>query len=219
MHFTHEGASGCRHASAFVQDKDGQKLVWFEGTREAAEDVKIRQANLKNGQISDWFDTHGLTQAIVPRQSVRVLGNTIGLPHFDGGFIATTVSLGGWAGSSLALGRANKNGILEAKRLYTHAYGNRSHLVRNPAVCFADGHILIPAYFEARISVGDMIRLSPDGVTLWKSRLGQGRQLIQPCLHILDSDRAFVLCRGVDRHRRLYRSDTEDGAKHGRGPG
>ena len=92
--FHHEAEKGCRHASAF----GGQGLIWFEGSKEAVPDVKIRQTDLSTGHINDWFDATDLTKAIAPHQAVRVLGNTIGLPDDKNGFIATTVSVGGWSG-------------------------------------------------------------------------------------------------------------------------
>ncbi len=192
-------------------------LIWFEGTREAAPDVKIRQANLRTGTITDWFDAAELWASLQPREAVRVLGNTIEVPQMGKtggtGFLTTIVTLGGWAGSSLALGIRDKQGHVKAKRLVTNAYLNRSHLVRSPAIPLNGGDTLIPAYFEASKAYAQLIRLSPDGTVQARTRLGQGRAVFQPTILPLDETHAFALFRDAKAGGIMRRSETQDGGK------
>lgn len=212
--FRHSLTDGQRHASSFIEDDDRPALVWFEGTREAAPDVKIRHADLHTGDISDWFDAGELWRAMTPREAVRVIGNTIGVPQKGGtGFLTTIVTLGGWAGSSLALGVREAGGRIRAKRLVTNAYLNRSHLVRSPAIPMQGGDLLVPAYFEARLAYGQLIRLNSGGHVMDRIRLGRGRSVFQPTILPLDETRAFALFRDAKAPGWMRRSETQDGGK------
>ena len=209
--FSHINSVDTRHAPAFVERHGKLHLVWFDGSREAAPDVKVRGVDLETGEISDWFGPKDLGAKMRPREFIRFVGNTIGLSNDR--FLATFVSIGGWAGSSLALCSFDDQGRFQARRLVSNPYANRSHLVRCPAVSFTDGDQLVPAYFEARHAFSTLLRLTPTGQLIARARIGHGRQLVQTAIQVLDSKTAFSLSRCFDRSACLYRSETQDGGR------
>lgn len=194
-------------------------IIWFEGSAEAAKDVAIMSVDLLDpgygvGQAEPLLTAKKLTNAMSPRQSVLVLGNTIqGSVGRSGHLLATILSVGGWAASSIADVRLEDGKVAAARKLSLSPFLNRSHLVRNSVLGFSDGDVGVPAYFEMGNAFGELIRVTPQGRVLAKSRIGRGKIAIQPEIVVTGKKTAVALMRDFDGKKKLVRSFTNDGGK------
>ena len=142
------------HAPALLLQRDGSLLVaWFAGSREAADDVVLRQALIRERRLaSTWqaLSRQQLQQQL--QRSIRTLGNPVLWQRPDGhlGLALVSVSYGRWSGSAINLLRSRDGGRHwgEARRLITSPLFNVSTLVRSPVLPLEDGGLLLPAYHE-----------------------------------------------------------------------
>lgn len=216
--FDYEVAEGVAHSPAIVTDGSNIRVIWYEGSGEAENDVRIMTSAL-SFDGARWtatppraaLDAQAVAAATAPRQLVRKLGNTIG--DGAGNYYATIVSLGGWSMASIAHVTVRNGAVETARRLHLSPFLNRSHLVRAPVLAFADGDVALPAYFDVGGAFGELVRISPNGRIRDKARIGWGHIAIQPVIAPLDDRNAVALLRNYDRKGVLYISRTNNGGK------
>jgi predicted neuraminidase len=193
-------AAASAHAASLTQLPDGRiAAAWFAGTREGADDVAIWfSVQDKNGwstarAIADRQSTAGGTFA-----SVRKIGNPV--LYAEGSWLHlwyVSVSIGGWAGSSINHSLSNDGGVSWSKpsKLQTSPFANISTLVRSPPVALADGGLGLPVYHEFIAKHGEWLRLSATGQIVDKVRMAHPVRTLQPTLAVLDPQRALALLR------------------------
>lgn len=219
--FEYAPVTGEAHSPAIRLTGDGFSLIWFEGSRESANDVRIMETRYTRDGDSyvatlpaPILDRHDLGRAFYPSQLVMTLGNTIENQSHHNALYATVVSLGGWAMASVADVRLGAHGPEHARKLNLSPLLNRSHLVKSPMVRYADGHHALPVYFEMGNSFSEVARIGPSGRVVDKARIPQSFRGIQPLLVPLSEARAVALMRNFDHASdRLLASWTIDGGR------
>ena len=208
------------HAASLIELKDGKlRAFWFAGSREGAEDVEIRSA-VYDGAA--WSDERSVTDRVRTQQGlwryVKKLGNPVPLraPNGELWLSYVTVSLGGWAGSSLTLIRSQDEGQTWSvpQRLITSPFLNISTLIKGTPYAYNDGTVGLPVYHEFLGKFGELLHLSADGKVLDMQRLSSGKTCIQPVLLIEDERKALVLMRYTGAPpMRLVATRSHDGGK------
>lgn len=221
--FDYDSSPASAHSPSIRVFEDHVQVVWFEGTRESHRDVVIKSVDitLEDEQtgwaaqnISKFFDRQALANATQPPQKIWSLGNTIQLADGEDAALATVVSVGGWAASSIARVEFAGNEVSAVRKLRLSPMLNRSHLVRNSTFRYADGSVAIPAYFEMGNAFGELVRLDRAGNVADKQRITQNRFAIQPEVVVLAPKRAVALSRNFDKNSdRLIASWTTDGGQ------
>lgn len=212
-----------RHAPSLVELRDGRlRAFWFSGSREGAPDVEIRSAVFDpNG--GGWStettvaDRAGTQRALL--RYVKKLGNPVAERAADGTLhlYYVTVSLGGWAGSSITTMTSADDGTTwtAPRRLITSPFLNISTLVKGAPFHYVDGTIGLPVYHEFIGKFGEVLRLDAAGRILDKQRLTHGRAALQPVVLVRDGGRAQVLMRhGDGGPNRVIGSTTDDAGRH-----
>jgi len=126
--FLSDGVTRLVHAPSLAQVGQDIVAVWFGGTREGATDVKL-YSDHKNFSNGDWgSDRVVMTPertAETQHRYVRKLGNAVLAPNADGSLsmIYVSVSLGGWATSSLNHAVSTDGGL---------SFGDPVRLVTSP---------------------------------------------------------------------------------------
>lgn len=223
MRFVSTTGGPHRHAPSLVELKDGRlRAFWFSGSREGAPDVEIRSAvfDPRNGQWgaeSTVIDRSRTQRALL--RYVKKLGNPVAQRSVDGmmHLYYVTVSLGGWAGSSITTMTSTDDGETWSlpRRLITSPFLNISTLVKGAPFHYADGTIGLPVYHEFIGKFGEVLRLDAAGLVLDKQRLSHGRAALQPVVLVRDGERAQVLMRhGEGGLNRVIGSSTEDAGRH-----
>lgn len=207
------------HAStAYIHQRDGLTAFWYGGTREGARDVSIFQSRLEGDH---WAEP----RVVVKRRQmksdldrhIRKLGNPIVYQHPDGRLwlFFVTVSVGGWAGSSISLVESTDNGQSwsRARRLVTSPFFNLSTLVKGSAFRYADGTVGLPVYHEFLGKFGELLRLDAEGSVIDKIRFTSGRHALQPEIAVIDQDKAVGLLRyaGPPPRRVLHMTSDDAG--------
>lgn len=208
------------HAASLIELKDGKlRAFWFAGSREGAEDVEIRTAVYEG---ATWSDERSVTDRVHTQQGllryVKKLGNPVAMRAPNGELWLTyvTVSLGGWAGSSLTLIRSQDEGQTWSapQRLITSPFLNISTLIKGTPYSYNDGTVGLPVYHEFLGKFGELLHLSADGKVLDKQRLSAGKTSIQPVMLIEDERKALVLMRYTGAPpMRLVATRSHDGGK------
>ena len=171
-----------RHAASLVELADGRlRAFWFSGSREGAADVEIHSAVFDPKQARWTEETTVIdrksTQAGLSR-FIRKLGNPVPVRVADGRLhlFFVTVSVGGWAGSSITVISSSDEGKTwgPARRLITSPFINISTLVKGTPILYADGSIGLPVYHEFLGKFGELLRLTADATLLDKQRLSHG---------------------------------------------
>lgn len=211
------------HAASLVELGDGRvRAFWFAGSREGAQDVEIRSAVFDPGK-----DAWGPEQSIANREDtqhsllryVKKLGNPVALRAPDGKLwlFYVTVSLGGWAGSSITAITSSDDGATwsPARRLITSPFINISTLVKGTPFLYSDGTMGLPVYHEFIGKFGELLRIDASGEVIDKQRLGSGRSALQPVMLIKNPQQALVLMRrSGSSPKRVIATGTTDAGKH-----
>ncbi len=211
------------HAASLVELSDGRILAfWFAGSREGAEDVEIHSAVFDPAK-----DTWGPERSIVNREDtersllryVKRLGNPVAQRAPDGKLwlFYVTVSLGGWAGSSITAVTSTDEGSTwsRARRLITSPFINIGTLLKGTPYLYSDGTLGLPVYHEFIGKFGELLRLSGNGEIIDKQRLSSGISTLQPVMLIKDPQRALVLMRrSGSSPKRVLAVATDDAGKH-----
>ena len=94
-----------------------------------------------------------------------------------------SVSLGGWAGSSITMMTSDDDGASwnTPRRLVTSPFINISTLVKGAPFLYADGTMGLPVYHEFVSKFAEILRLDKTGKVIDKQRLAAGGQgTLQP---------------------------------------
>jgi predicted neuraminidase len=190
------------HAASLISLKDGAiRSFWFAGSREGAADVAI-YSSVYDTQSANWsaptvvMDRVGAEKGLM--RYIAKLGNPVPTRLADGRLqlLFVTVSIGGWAGSSISAVTSNDEGLTwsDPQRFITSPLLNLSTLVKSPTIAFADGRFGIPAYHEWIGRFGEFLRVDA-GRVIDKRRMSSGRSAIQPLVFVNDAQDASAYFR------------------------
>ncbi len=213
------------HASSLIELKDGRiRAFWFSGSREGASDVTINSA-VFDPQRGEW----GAEQMVIDRSTtqralhrfVAKLGNPVVARAGDGSLhlFYVTVSMGGWAGSSITMMRSTDEGETWSvpRRLIASPFINISTLVKGTPFLYADGSMGLPVYHEFVSKFAELLHLDAAGNVIDKQRLARaGQGTLQPVVLVTSPEEAVVLTRysGSDNPHLARTLRTSDGGKH-----
>ena len=211
------------HAASLVELGDGRiRAFWFAGSREGAPDVEIRSA-VFDPASNRW----GAEQSIINREDtqrsllryVKKLGNPVSHRATDGTLwlFYVTVSLGGWAGSSITAITSTDDGASwsSSRRLITSPFLNISTLVKGMPFNYGDGSFGLPVYHEFVGKFGELLRISQQGTIIDKFRLSSGNTSLQPVVLIKNPQNATALMRYAGTSpKRVIATETNDAGQH-----
>ena len=212
-----------RHAPSLVELGDGRiRAFWFSGSREGAPDVEIRSAVFDPASGRWGGETTVIDRERTGRslwRYVKKLGNPVAERSPDGTLTLyyVTVSLGGWAGSSLTAMRSSDDGESWGvpRRLVTSPFINISTLVKGAPFHYADGSVGLPVYHEFAAKFGELLRIDAAGKVIDKQRLSHGQAALQPVVLVQDGERAQVVMRhGGGGESRVIGTATQDSGRH-----
>ena len=176
------------HAPSVVElSGGGLRAVWFSGSREGAGDVVIKtsvmdQASLRWSEESTLFDRLGIERGLW--RYVKKLGNPVIARASDGSLFLwiVTVSVGGWAGSSISWSRSTDDGGSWSipRRLVTSPFLNISTLVKGAPFFYTNGQIGVPVYHELASKFAEVLRIDAGGQILDKTRIPGSHRSLQP---------------------------------------
>jgi predicted neuraminidase len=217
------------HASSTIELKDGRiRAFWFSGSREGAKDVAIHSAVFDPSK-AQWAAEETLisreqTQSALHRY-VSKLGNPVVGREANGTLrmYYVTVSLGGWAGSSISTMISTDEGVTwsEPRRLVTSPFINISTLVKGAPFLYSDGTMGLPVYHEFLCKFGEILRIDKNGAVLDQKRLvAGGMGTLQPVVLIQNTQTAKVLMRysGSTEPHRVVSVITQDAGLHWSAP-
>lgn len=210
------------HSATAVEISRGRiRAFWYGGSREGAKDVAIYTA-VFDPRASSW----GPQEIAVTREQtaedlgryVKKLGNPVVArdPRGRLWLFYVSVSLGGWSGSAVNFRISEDEGATwgRARRLVSSPLLNLGTLVRGPAVVFEDGALGLPVYHELLGKFGELLRISPEGEVLGKTRLSHGRTSLQPVVVPLSPLEAVAFMRSSGSSpRRVLSVATRDGGR------
>ncbi len=224
-HFASSKLHTQTHAASLVELKDGRvRAFWFSGSREGAADVTINSAVYDPAR-----DAWDAEQVVAGREStqralnryIAKVGNPVATRGADGTLwlFYVTVSLGGWAGSSITMMTSDDDGAnwSAPRRLVTSPFINISTLVKGAPFLYADGTMGLPVYHEFISKFAEILHLDKTGKVIDKQRLAAGGQgTLQPVVLVQSEKEALVLTRysGNDELRRVVSIATDSGGKH-----
>lgn len=219
--FVSRGETPRVHSVTAVEITDAVvRAFWYGGTREGALDVAIYSAQF-DAAATVWSKPEMLVDRSTTQRGlhryIRKLGNAVVYRPADKvlWLFYVSVSLGGWAGSSINLMISNDLGMSwqPTKRLVTSPFLNISTLVKGPAFGYQDGTVGLPVYHEFIGKFGELLRLDRDGNLLDKIRLSHGRSSLQPVIIPIDDLRASAFMRyaGEFPRRVLYFNSKDSG--------
>ena len=179
------------HAASLIALKDGAvRAFWFAGSREGAADISIYSA-VFDPRASSWSAPTVVMDRVSAETGlsryIAKLGNPVPSRMADGRLqlFFVTVSIGGWAGSSISSIMSDDEGLTwsNPQRLISSPLINLSTLVKSPAVLFTDGRLGLPAYHEWIGRFGEFLRVDA-GQVIDKRRMSSGRGAIQPLVFV-----------------------------------
>jgi len=217
------------HAASLVELQDGSvRAFWFSGSREGAADVTINSAVYDQAQ-----NVWSAEQVVTGREEtqrglnryIAKVGNPVAARAANGEMwlFYVTVSLGGWAGSSITLITSADEGEhwSAPRRLITSPFINISTLVKGAPFFYADGTMGLPVYHEFVTKFAEILRLDQTGKVIDKQRLAAGgRGTLQPVVLVQNPQQALILNRyaGKDAEKRVVSIATSDGGRHWQAP-
>jgi len=208
------------HAASLIALKDGAvRAFWFAGSREGAADVSIYSA-VFDPRTSNWSAPTVVMDRVSAETGlsryIAKLGNPVPSRMADGRLqlFFVTVSIGGWAGSSISSMISDDEGLTWTKpqRLISSPLLNLSTLVKSPAILFADGRLGLPAYHEWIGRFGEFLRIDA-GQVIDKRRMSSGRSAIQPLVFVnsaQDGTALFRQTRGSSQAKQVPVSQTQN---------
>lgn len=211
------------HGASVIETRDGGLFAtWFGGSREGGKDVVLWGADFSTQSLS-WGTPRRIigpaeTRAALGRY-IKTVGNSVLVrgEHDELWVYYVTVSVGGWAGSSLNVVLSHDEGKSWSapRRLVTSPFFNVSTLNKSPAIHYNNGSIGLPVYHEFIGKFAELLLLDNQGNLLDKIRITQGRHSIQPLILPLDSRQALALMRDTGpRPGRVLASRTDDAGRH-----
>ncbi|UUZ74208.1 exo-alpha-sialidase [Polaromonas sp. P1(28)-8] len=144
----------------------------FSGSREGAGDVSILSAvmdaaRLRWGAENTLFNRQQIQRGLW--RHVKKPGDPVIVRATDGSLCLclwmVTVSLGGWAGSSIIWVRSPDEGASwsQPRRLVTSPFLNVSTLVKGAPLAYQDGQIGLPVWHEFVSRFAEILRISTQG--------------------------------------------------------
>jgi predicted neuraminidase len=227
-HFASSKQHTQTHAASEIELKDGRiRAFWFSGSREGAKDVEIHSAVFNPARgLWDAEQTvatrEGTEQSLL--RYISKLGNPVAGRAADGTLwlYYVTVSMGGWAGSSITAMTSVDEGETwsPARRLITSPFLNISTLVKGAPFFYSDGTMGLPVYHEFIGKFGEILHFDKTGKLIDKQRLSSGKDHgLQPVLLVKSANEALVLMRHTgDAHRKVISVSTSDGGQHWTAP-
>ena len=220
-HFVSTQQNIATHAASLIELNDGRiRAFWFAGSREGAQDVDIQNAVFdgKQWDAAKSVINREQTQQALSRY-VKKLGNPVAARAADGTMwlYYVTVSLGGWAGSSITSITSHDEGATWSapQRLITSPFINISTLIKGTPFAYSDGTIGLPIYHEFLGKFGELLHISKSGEVLDKQRLSSGKLGIQPLVLVENPRQATVLMRHTSAPpKRVITTQTDDGGQH-----
>lgn len=211
------------HGASIIEKNDGGLLAtWFGGSREGGKDVVLWGADLSPGN-KGWSTPRRIvgpaeTRAALGRY-IKTVGNSVLVrgEQSELWLYYVTVSVGGWAGSSLNAIRSLNDGVSwdAPRRLISSPFFNISTLNKSVAVHYSDGTIGMPVYHEFIGKFAELLHIDNAGRVLDKSRITHGRLAIQPLLLPLAPQQAIALMRDTGpRPGRVLASRSDDAGQH-----
>lgn len=208
------------HAASLIALKDGAiRAFWFAGSREGAPDVVIN-TSVFDPQAARWSAPTVVIDRVSAEKGlsryIAKLGNPVPARMADGRMqlFFVTVSIGGWAGSSISSVISDDEGLTwgRPQRLISSPLINLSTLVKSPAITFTDGRLGLPAYHEWIGRFGEFLRIEASQV-IDKRRMSSGRSAIQPVVFADGSQEAsafFRQTRSSSQPKQIPVSETKD---------
>jgi len=222
-HFVSTQQNISTHAASLVELGDGRiRAFWFAGSREGAEDVEIKTAvydPLKDAWSQECSIANRADTQRALLRYVKKLGNPVALRAPDGRLwlYYVTVSLGGWAGSSITAMTSQDDGASwsTARRLVTSPFINISTLVKGTPFLYGDGTMGLPVYHEFIGKFGELLRIDRSGEIIDKQRLSSGKSTLQPVMLLKNPQQALVLMRrSGSSPKRVIATSTVDAGQH-----
>ncbi|MBU3560265.1 sialidase family protein [Polynucleobacter hallstattensis] len=208
------------HAASLIALKDGAvRAFWFAGSREGAPDVAI-YTSVFDPQASRWSAPTVVVDRVSAEKGlsryIAKLGNPVPARMADGRMqlFFVTVSIGGWAGSSISSMISDDEGLTwdRPARLISSPLINLSTLVKSPAMPFVDGRLGLPAYHEWIGRFGEFLRIDASQV-IDKRRMSSGRGAIQPVVFAngpQEAEAFFRQTRPSSQPKQIPVSQTKD---------
>ena len=192
------------HSATAVELNNGDiRVFWYGGKREGSKDTSIYSRVLHRDD-NTWSDIEEIiTRQMVTRDThryIRKLGNPVALVKDNKLWLFfVSVSVGGWAGSSINLSVSADNGTTwgPVRRLISSPFLNISTLVRNTPLLAENGDVMLPAYHEFLGKFAELLQLDSSGHVTNKFRISHGREAIQPALLPLDAGHAISFMRNT----------------------
>jgi predicted neuraminidase len=190
------------HAGAAILLNDGNlRAFWFAGSREGAADVVIQTA-VFDTKAASWSKPEVVIDRLAAEKGlaryIKKLGNPLPVRSSQGKLqlYFVTVSVGGWAGSSISWMESSDEGVSWSRpqRLITSPALNLSTLIKAPGFDFTDGTLGLPVYHEWMGKFGELIRVD-GGRVIDKRRMSSGRALLQPIVFIDAPEKAVAYFR------------------------
>ena len=215
------------HAASLIALKDGAvRAFWFAGSREGAADVSIYSA-VFDPRSSIWSAPTVVMDRVSAETGlsryIAKLGNPVPSRMADGRLqlFFVTVSIGGWAGSSISSIISDDEGLTwsNPQRLISSPLINLSTLVKSPALPFADGRLGLPAYHEWIGRFGEFLRIDA-GQVIDKRRMSSGRGAIQPLVFVnsaQDGTALFRQTRSASQAKQVPVSQTQNAGQSWQG--
>ena len=207
------------HSATAVELNNGDILVvWYGGKREGSKDTSIFSRVLSRSD-NRWSDIEEImTRQTVIRDThryIRKLGNPVAAVNGDELWLFfVSVSVGGWAGSSINLSVSTDNGNSwgPVRRLISSPFMNISTLVKNAPLMTTDGGLILPAYHEFIGKFAELLQLDRAGNVVDKYRISHGREAIQPMLLPVDATHAMAFMRNTSAKQpgELWLSHSKD---------
>jgi predicted neuraminidase len=208
------------HAASLIALNDGAvRAFWFAGSREGAADVSI-YSSVFDVKSANWSAPTVVIDRIGAEKSlsryIAKLGNPVPARLSDGRLqlFFVTVSIGGWAGSSISAITSDDEGLTwsNPQRLISSPLLNLSTLVKSPSVAYTDGLLGLPAYHEWIGRFGEFLRVDA-GRVIDKRRMSSGRSAIQPLVFVNDAQDAsayFRQTRSAGLPKQIPESNTQN---------
>ena len=186
--------------SASIAITDGKPVaVWYGGTEEGHRDVAIFSSSFDGKWSSPRViaDRNSTERAL--GRYIRKVGNPTLYSWPDGrlGLYYVSVSIGGWAASSINYMESFDQGMQWTSpiRLVSSPFLNISTLVRTKGLPLSDGGVQLPVYHEFLGKFSETLTLSSDLTVMDKVRISRGKHSLQPAITNLDESSAIGLLR------------------------
>lgn len=217
---SHESTPEVHSATAIELKNNDIMAFWYGGTREGHQDVTIYQ-NIWHNKTKQWGQERSLLTRAWTRDGtsryIRKLGNPVVTRGPDNSIwlFYVSVSVGGWAGSSINLTQSHDEGQSWSvpKRLITTPFLNLSTLIKGTAIHYSDGTIGLPVYHELIGKFGELLKLNTRGEVIDKIRLSWGKTSLQPIIFTTSPTNAMAMMRyqGTAPNRILTQTSNDSG--------